>query len=228
MIQFHLCIFHVAHITLQHTHTHRLFLSTHSTLYFYFSLCSQKKQLHHNIVGLFCSFLCLLVSIHVRSKQKQNVCVLFFVSFRLVYYISWFFLLLSCIFLFFVTLFHCTFPRLYVFVCLRSFSMDYYDSCKPVCCFFSLEFIYLVCYTQLHKYASICVQNHLKRKTQLSACLPLLLTFSFVRSFFSVHLKVTHRHKRAIQSLFSLKHLSKQLDMTVMPLLLRVCLCAYL
>lgn len=194
MIQFHLCIFHVAHITLQHTHTDSF--SQHIALYIFIFRCARKNSCITILLACSVFCLCLSLSTFVPNKNRTFVC---FFSFLF----DW--SIISVGFFFFFRVFFCS--------SLLSFTAHFHD-CMYLCVcdrfrwtimtvvsqyvVFSLEFIYLVCYTQLHKYASICVQNHSKRKKQLSACLPLLLTFSFVRSFFSVHLKVTHRHKRAI------------------------------
>lgn len=117
MIQFHLCIFHVAHIT-HYTlaHTHRLFLSTHSTLYFYFSLCSQKNSCITILLACSVSFcVCLSLSTFVPNKNRTFVC---FFSFLF----DW--SIISVGFFFFFRVFFCS--------SLLSFTAHFHD-CMYLC-----------------------------------------------------------------------------------------------
>lgn len=151
-----------------------------------------------------CSFLCLIVSFSVSlvcptKIERLCVCVsVFFCYFfsRLVYFIYF----LSCVFsssCYSLSLrFHCV-CCFCVWSCFRWILLW---QLHTVCFIFSLQFIYLVCYTQLHKYAPtlrMCVQK------KLSTCFTsLTLLLSFLYIWKSKHTQ-THAHWNEQLSHFS-------------------------
>lgn len=155
------------HYTLAHTHTHRLFLSTHSTLHFYFSLCSQKK-----VASQYCWLVLFSVSarLYPRSFQTkiERLCAFFlFFSIGLLYQ-----LVVSSSFVYYFVLRYSLSLHISTTVCICVFCDRFRWTIMTVVSqyvVFSLEFIYLVCYTQLQQIRiNMCAKPFEEKNTTIS------------------------------------------------------------